>query len=84
MSKENANQSPLLLAAWSVTTTLSDWVKFSPDMRRRTIHYAWQLKAPKQTYRSRWEAAATQSIIVTLSKDVPKSGQTRHNPFKGY
>jgi hypothetical protein len=96
MSPETASQEPLLLAAWSVTTTLSDWVNFPVELRLRTVHYAGLLATRKQTYRSRWEAAATRSITLaayndgvsagslTTHKGEQSSGKSSFNPFKGW
>lgn len=47
---------PLLLSAWSVTTTLSDWAKFPADLQLRTADAALQLPY-RDTTRSRWESA---------------------------
>lgn len=46
---------PLLLSAWSVTTTLVDWQKLPADVRERTLRAAQSLPF-KDTPRSRWEA----------------------------
>lgn len=46
---------PLLLTAWSVTTTLADWLALPADVRKRTTKAAQSLPY-KDTARSRWEA----------------------------
>lgn len=48
---------PPLLSAWSVTTTLADWLKYPHDLKLRTVKYAMKLPY-KDSPRSKWEGEA--------------------------
>lgn len=49
---------PVLLSAWSVTTTVQDWLQLPADIRKSTAKAAAKLPY-KDSTRSRWEAQRT-------------------------
>ena len=53
----NVCNAPLLLSAWSVTTTLISWLDYPPEVRKRTLEAAKRLPY-KDSPRSKWEAKA--------------------------
>lgn len=68
MSDSDSSATPvLLLASWSVTTTLQDWAKLPASIRRRTARAA-SLLPHRDTPRSRWEANRTAAVTASLRK----------------
>lgn len=66
MTLLTAPAQPLLLAAWSASTTLDDWYALPKDIRKRTAKAASKLPY-KDSPRSRWE--------VFRAASVPKKGK---------
>ena len=50
----NVCNAPLLLSAWSVTTTLISWLDYPPEVRKRTLEAAKNLPY-SDTPRGRYE-----------------------------
>lgn len=63
---------PLLLSAWSTTTTLNTWMQYPAEIRHRTQSAARHLPY-KDTPRSRWEAQAAR--VIKPSKKVSGGAQ---------